>query len=271
MTAHGAPAADSALAAAIQAAVIALPAAHALGLAAALDKQPAPGPAARRAAFDVVASSRYRQHATAVLGAWALEHPSLPGTAVALAIRTAQRTAAHLRSLVDIDIAWTGPASFLVPVRRTREVLFEVIDAARATLILVSFAAYNVPDVNDRLRAAADRGVDIRLVLETKEDSQGALSVDAALAFGALQGAAAFYVWPAEERPDVAGGKASMHAKAALADDEIAFVTSANLTGRAQTDNIELGVVVRGGPVPQRLGAHFRTLMTNEVLRPVVS
>lgn len=269
MTAHGAPSADSALAAAIQAAVLALPAAHALGLAAALDTEPAPGPPARRAAFDVVASSRYRQHAAAVVAAWALEHPGLPGAAIALAIRTARRTAAHLRSLVDVDIAWTGPASFLVPVRRTREVLFEVIDTARTTLILVSFAAYNVPDVNDRLRAAADRGVDIGLVLETKEDSQGALSVDAALAFSALQGTATFFVWPAEERPDIPGGKAAMHAKAAIADDEIAFVTSANVTGRAQSDNIELGLVVRGGPVPQRLGAHFRTLMSNEILRPV--
>lgn len=269
MTEHRALAADNALAAAIQAAVLGLPAAHVLRLAATLDKEPAPGPTARRAAFDVVASSRYRQHATAVLGAWALEHPGLPGAAVALAIRTAQRTAAYLRSLVDVDIAWTGPASFLVPVRRTREVLFEVIDAAQATLILVSFAAYNVPHVNDRLRAAAGRGVDIRLVLETKKDSHGALDVDAAVAFSALQGTATFYIWPAEERPDTPGGKASMHAKAAIADDQIAFVTSANLTGRAQTDNIELGLVVRGGPVPQRLGAHFRTLMTNEVLRPV--
>ena len=60
-----------------------------------------------------------------------------------------------------------------------------------------------------------------------------------------------------------------MHAKAAFADDKIAFVTSANLTGAAQADNIELGVVIRGGPVPQRLGAHFRTLMANDILRPV--
>src|SRR5688500_11409750 len=99
MTASGAPVADSALAAAIQAAVLALPAPHVLGLAAALDKEPVPAPPARRAAFDVVASSRYRQHATAVVAAWALEHPGLPGAAVALAIRTAQRTAVHLRSL----------------------------------------------------------------------------------------------------------------------------------------------------------------------------
>lgn len=60
-----------------------------------------------------------------------------------------------------------------------------------------------------------------------------------------------------------------MHAKAAIADDKLALVTSANLTDRAVSDNLELGVLIRGGDVPRRLEAHFRELMASEVLTRV--
>jgi phosphatidylserine/phosphatidylglycerophosphate/cardiolipin synthase-like enzyme len=258
-----------ATAGALQAAALTLPAQQISRLAVALEAQPGPDDTARRAAWSVVANARFRQHVAAIFAAWAVECPQISGRSLALALRTAHSTAAHLRAQVDVDIAWTGPASYLVPVRRTREVLFEVIGAAQASLILVSFAAYKVPAVIERLEQAAARGVDIRLVLETKEDSHGALSVDAAAAFTALSGLVTFYVWPADLRPETPSGKVALHAKAALADDHIAFVTSANLTGAAQTDNIELGLVVTGGPVPERLAAHFRTLMSQDVLRPV--
>ena len=59
-----------------------------------------------------------------------------------------------------------------------------------------------------------------------------------------------------------------MHAKAAIADDSVALVTSANLTDRAVSANLELGVLIRGGDVPRRLAAHFRELITAEVLAP---
>ena len=52
-----------------------------------------------------------------------------------------------------------------------------------------------------------------------------------------------------------------MHAKAAIADEQVAFVTSANLTGSAIEANMELGLLVRGGAVPRRLARHFRALM----------
>jgi phosphatidylserine/phosphatidylglycerophosphate/cardiolipin synthase-like enzyme len=264
----GPPAAGAAVAA-IQAAALTLPGPQLHRLATVLHAQAAPTEAGRRAAWAVVPNARFRQHVAALFAAWAAECPDVAGSGLALALRAAHGTAAHLRSQVDVDVAWTGPASYLVPVRRTREVLFEVIDAAVDSLILVSFAAYKVPAVIDRLKTAAARGVDIRLVLESKEDSHGALSVDAAAAFTALNGLVTFFVWPAELRPDTASGKAALHAKAAIADDRVAFVTSANLTGAAQTDNIELGLVVTGGPVPERLAAHFRTLMSQSILRPV--
>jgi hypothetical protein len=51
-----------------------------------------------------------------------------------------------------------------------------------------------------------------------------------------------------------------------LADDHVALVTSANLTDRAVSDNLEVGVLVQGGDVPRRLAAHFSELVASGVL-----
>lgn len=130
-----------------------------------------------------------------------------------------------------------------------------------------SFAAYKVAEVVGALRAAADRGVEVRLVLESAVESKGKLSHDAAAAFEALGDAASFYVWPAELRASTGGGHAAMHAKCAVADRRLALVTSANLTGAAMADNMELGLLVRGGDVPRRIGDHFDALIAAGTLR----
>jgi phosphatidylserine/phosphatidylglycerophosphate/cardiolipin synthase-like enzyme len=49
------------------------------------------------------------------------------------------------------------------------------------------------------------------------------------------------YVWPIEKR--IAGSR--LHAKVAIADGELALVTSANFTGHALDQNLEVGVLVR--------------------------
>ncbi len=69
------------------------------------------------------------------------------------------------------------------------------------------------------------------------------------------------FVWPADKRPkDQRGYAGVLHAKCALADSSILLVSSANLTESAMTSNIELGLLVRGGPLPGRVGAAFDRL-----------
>jgi len=58
-----------------------------------------------------------------------------------------------------------------------------------------------------------------------------------------------------------------MHAKCAVADRRTELVTSANLTGAAMTDNMELGLVVRGGDVPKRIANHFDALVGSGTLK----
>jgi phosphatidylserine/phosphatidylglycerophosphate/cardiolipin synthase-like enzyme len=178
---------------------------------------------------------------------------------VALALTAALEAMRRERGRQSVEIVWTGPETHEVPMRLTRAVLMDVIRSAGARLVLVSFAAYHVADVCAELEAATGRGVDVGLVLENE-------SMDAAAAFSLLRGRASFWVWPLERRPALAAGHASLHAKAAVADDHTALVTSANLTGHGIGSNMELGLLVRGGPVPARLAAHLSELMDGGTL-----
>lgn len=205
-----------------------------------------------------------RQQAADLVNAWK-SSPGVSGDAIAMALRAAGATAQAIRGEMTVEPVWTGPATPEIAVRLTRAALLEVIGLARHRLVLVSYAAYKVPDLVAALQVACDRGVDLRFVLETAEDSKGALSFDASAAFEALVGQARFYVWPADQRPP--GGK--LHVKAAVADEYGALVTSANLTGAALDENMELGLLVRGGGVPRRLAQHFMELIDEGILREV--
>ena len=185
---------------------------------------------------------------------------------MALGLRAAVQAVQATRADQAVEIVWTGPQTAEVPVRLTRAVLVDVIRTAAERLVIVSFAAYKVALVVDELAAAAARGVDVRLVLETAETSGGRLATDAADAFASLGAAVSFWIWPSEQRPSLPAGAAALHAKAAIADDHTALVTSANLTGHGISENMELGLLVRGGAVPRRLAAHFTQLMADRVL-----
>ena len=82
-------------------------------------------------------------------------------------------------------------------------------------------------------------------------------------AFGArLPGNFALYHWPVENRlRDDAGNQGLMHAKCAIADRECLFLTSANLSGNAMAINMELGVCIHGGPLPEQVERHFDDLI----------
>lgn len=253
---------------AIRAAAVDLPAALGESLARAVENEEAPTAAARGRAANKNPGPNYRHHVVALFDAWA-SRPDLSGPGVSLAMRSALDAVMELRDLQEVEIVWTGPATGLLVARSTREVLIEVIRAAQRSLICLSFAAYKADVVQSELVAAAERGVDVMLILETEADSKGGLSRDARAAFEVLEGVASFFLWPGENRPSVGSGTARFHAKAVVADRSVAFVSSANLTGAAIDSNVELGLVVRGGPVPEQLETQIRELIANGVLRRV--
>lgn len=164
------------------------------------------------------------------------------------------------------SLVWSGPACVLQPVRTTEQVLLDIIEDAQKEILLVSFAAYRVPPLLHALREALHRGVCVRFVLETAEDSEGQLRHNAANAFAQLRGAF-FYHWPSDRRPrNRAGHPAKMHAKCA-ANETSFLITSANLTGDGINGNMELGILHHDPEKATLLLAQFDQLISRGELR----
>jgi phosphatidylserine/phosphatidylglycerophosphate/cardiolipin synthase-like enzyme len=213
-----------------------------------------PGPLTKQQALAVAAGPDFAVMVGRLFRRWH-KQPEVSAAGLALAIEAAGRACDRDRDR-SIRPVWTGPDAGQ-PVRLTASVMAEVIDSAQRELLVISFAAYKIPQVLARLEAAAHRGVVVDIVLETAEDSGGALSFDQLPAFAALDGVRVWH-WPADKRPEAGG---SLHAKAIVADDVIALVTSANLTQYALANNIELGLLARDSAAASGITAHIAGLM----------
>jgi phosphatidylserine/phosphatidylglycerophosphate/cardiolipin synthase-like enzyme len=192
-------------------------------------------------------------------------NPRVSSDELAAMFRASSATASLAAGASSVELVWTGPATGMVPIRHTAQVLTGLIDEARERLFLVSFVAYHVGSVVDALRRAIERGVQVRVLLEQSREHGGNVTVDS---IGMLRRSlphAQLYVWdkPAGEATQAA----SVHAKCAVADGALAFVTSANLSDAAMERNMELGVLLRGGQVPRLLDQHLAALVTTKQLR----
>jgi phosphatidylserine/phosphatidylglycerophosphate/cardiolipin synthase-like enzyme len=186
--------------------------------------------------------------------AWAAE-PMLPGSAVALALESAQLAVRHA-DVPQVEVVVTGPDSPAAPVRLTSEVVRQLIDQAAHRVTLVSYAAYQMPAVIAALDAAVARGVQVNLILESPEKLEGGGGAHVYAKFRTYQ-------WPIDRRkpPD-----AKLHAKAVIIDGRDVLLTSANMTSAAYDKNIELGVLCRGGGVAAQVQRHFDALVSAGVL-----
>lgn len=161
------------------------------------------------------------------------------------------------------ELVWTGPSTEMVATRRTEQALLEVINVAKKTLFLTSFVAYKVSSVTKALNNAVDRGVAVSILLESSEEYGGDISVDSIGQMHMSIAGARIYFWD-KKVGDFVGGK--VHAKVAVADEHVSFISSANLTGHAMEKNMEVGVLIRGGDVPERLHQHLNALVTTSVV-----
>jgi phosphatidylserine/phosphatidylglycerophosphate/cardiolipin synthase-like enzyme len=166
----------------------------------------------------------------------------------------------------SIELVWTGPTTPFVATRRTEQVLLDLIGHAQRDLFLVSFVAYDVSSVVDALNAAAARGINIQILLETSSGHGGSLSIDPIATMLRCVPSANLYVWIDRPAPFAEG---RVHAKVAVADGATAFLTSANLTGHALEKNMEAGVVISGGHVPKDLRAHLHALIETKIIRRI--
>ena len=100
-----------------------------------------------------------------------------------------------------------------------------------------------------------------------REFNYGApLTFDPNHPFKPLRAAACFYRWPQEERKALFSATARLHAKCVIADRSSALITSANLTSAGINDNLELGVLIQAGPLPETLSRHLELLIEEGTL-----
>ena len=164
------------------------------------------------------------------------------------------------------ELVWTGPTTPFVSARRTEQALLQVINAADSTLFITSFVAYDVSTIVKALNASSDRGVAISMLLELSQDHGGSITFDAIGKMRALVPSARLYAWRDKADPFSDG---RVHAKVAVADGRMCFITSANLTGFAMERNMEAGVLISGGRIPRLLDEHLRSLVDTKVVSRV--
>lgn len=163
------------------------------------------------------------------------------------------------------ELVWTGPTTPFVSARRTEQALLQVINSAEQSLFVTSFVAYDVSTIVKALNAANDRGVAISMLLELSQDHGGSITFDAIGKMRMLVPSARLYAWRDKADPFSDG---RVHAKVAVADGKMCFITSANLTGHAMEKNMEAGVLISGGRIAKLLDKHLHSLVDMAVITP---
>ncbi|QKL55780.1 phospholipase [Ralstonia solanacearum] len=161
------------------------------------------------------------------------------------------------------ELVWTGPTTPFVSARRTEQALLQVIGAAKQTLFVTSFVAYDVSTIVKALNDASTRGVSISMLLESSQDRGGSISFDVIGGMRKLLSSVKLYAWVERVAPFADG---RVHSKVAVADGNVCFITSANLTGHAMEQNMEAGVLISGGPLPKLLHEHLDALVNTRVV-----
>jgi phosphatidylserine/phosphatidylglycerophosphate/cardiolipin synthase-like enzyme len=226
--------------------------------------------ALRTQALGAVTQVAVRERFREFLEFWQSNAPTVDAESVALGLLAAAQAEKYHRERQRLELVWTGPDSQIIPLRRTDQALLQLINGAQETLHIVSFAVYRPEAISQAIVNASQRGVSVSVYLETPDASERRMAFDT---IGALGGDVAqraqIYVWPLEKRLRTADGRCgSLHAKIAVADGQTMLISSANLTEYAMTLNMEMGLLVQGGPLPARVETHLERLVEQGVFQP---
>jgi phosphatidylserine/phosphatidylglycerophosphate/cardiolipin synthase-like enzyme len=187
---------------------------------------------------------------------------------MALMISAVDSALEHHRQIQSIELTWTGPKTREVNLRRTDQALIELINSSKQRVIIVSFAVYKAKSIMSALEKAANRDVDIQIIVESPDASEGKIAYDTIAALGmAMKSKAKIFIWPhAKREVDTNGKYGALHAKVAVGDKNILYISSANLTDYAMSLNMEMGILVFGGELPAQVQGHFDELIAEGTL-----
>ena len=101
------------------------------------------------------------------------------------------------------------------------------------------------------------------MLLELSQEHGGSITFDTIAKMKNLAPTVSLYAWR-DKTSEFFDGR--VHAKVAVADAMMCFITSANLTGYAMEKNMEAGVLISGGRIPKLLDEHLHSLINTKVV-----
>lgn len=192
----------------------------------------------------------------ALSSAWA-SFPEMLASELATALRVGAASAKQAHGHESVQLLYTGPDPGTI--RRNLAGLLEVIRSARETLFVVSFVVAYAAELIRALGERAEAGVEVDVLLDEEPNA----FAFARKRFAELAPGVRLWVWAADSNEQ----QGTVHAKCAVADGRQAFVSSANLTGKAMEQNLEVGYLVTGGPTPPSLLLQLCALRDSAHLR----
>jgi phosphatidylserine/phosphatidylglycerophosphate/cardiolipin synthase-like enzyme len=162
--------------------------------------------------------------------------------------------------------------------RDTRRVYEELLGCAERSVWASTYAFFDGPRAFEVLARRMDTRPDLCVTLLLNIQRKRGDTTDADHLVRRFADRFWTADWPGARRPGVfydpralepEGPAGVLHAKAVVADDEIVFATSANLTEAALDRNIELGLLVRDAALAATVVSHFQVLIDRGLLTPL--
>jgi len=151
------------------------------------------------------------------------------------------------KSKENTSLAWSSPIKYHEKIDQTYSVFQKMINNAQNSIIFVGYAM--IDEENEKIfdalkKAAKERRVKIKIIFDkaTKGKKWGKWTKSPkniiAKVWGDIEHFPEIYTYDDTD--------SSLHAKFLVVDDQEIFVTSANMTDRAMTRNLEMGIKHRG-------------------------
>lgn len=193
-----------------------------------------------------------------------------PPSLLAWALRASKTQGAVSPVRQTLQTVWSGPARRSTTSPSREQALLGLVREARRSLWLVTAAVAPAPVLGEALLAAAKRGVEVVLILESSSDDDFNLPALVSRSLGPeLAAHVRILGWSPERRMrDPEGRLARLNVRCAIADARSALVSCSDLIVGSTGLDMELGLLVRDGDLPRTLSDHLRSLVEHGVLTP---
>jgi phosphatidylserine/phosphatidylglycerophosphate/cardiolipin synthase-like enzyme len=201
-----------------------------------------------------------------------VERGGIPPEALAVCLRVLEGAQARAPRC---DLVWSGPEVPGVHARDTRRVYEELLEGATRSVWISTYAFFDGPCAFETIARRLDAlpGLQVTLLLNIQRKRRDMTAPEHLVR--AFADRFWSHDWPGDLRPavfydpralDADGPTGVLHAKAVVVDDEVLFVTSANLTEAALDRNIELGLVTRDRALALTAATQLQALIDQGLL-----